>query len=96
MNKERRTKLTNLLNRLQTTGLRDAMDNLIAIRDELESVTEDEEQAQDNTPEHLQNRDAWEALDEAHGILSDLIDGFDFDDIEHAYARIVDAVGGAQ
>lgn len=98
MNKDRRKQLNALQDRLQQTGLRDAMANLIAIRDELESIKDDEREAFDNLPESLQDSDREypaEQLEEACETIADLIDGFDFDRLDEAFSNIEDAKGQA-
>lgn len=96
MNKERRAALNLLQDALTTTGLRDAMDRLIAIRDDLDSIKSDEEEAFDNLPESLQTDDKrWplEQLEAAYEKIDALIDGFDFDELDEAFSNIEDAKG---
>ena len=102
MNKERRARLNGLQDLLQQTGLSAAMDNLKTIRDDLEGVRDEEQDAFDNLPEGLQAAErgqdmeaAIEALTEAFETLEGLIDGFDFDLIDEAFSKIEDAKGQA-
>lgn len=98
MNKTRRAALNALQDRLSITGLRDAMDNLIAIRDELESIKDAEREAFDNLPESLQDSDREypaTQLEEACETITDLIDGFDFDRLDEAFSAIEEAKGEA-
>ena len=100
MNADRRKKLNGLQDLLQQTGLSAAMDNLKTIRDDLEGVRDEEQDAFDNLPEGLQAAErgqdmeaAIEALTEAFETLEGLIDGFDFDLIDEAFSKIEDAKG---
>lgn len=54
------------------------------MRDVIESIRDDEEEAHDNLPESLQDSEKGEAMQEAIGNLEsalDSIEGLDFDDI---------------
>lgn len=98
MNNDRRKQLAALLEDLQQTGLRDAMDNLSTIRDQLENIKGEEEEARDNLPESVQNgergekmQEAIAKMEEACDTLTDLIDGFDFDRLDEAFSAIDEA-----
>lgn len=98
MNNERRKQLAALLDDLQQTGLRDAMAKLEDVKNELESLRDEEQEAFDNLPPSLQDgdrgqamNDAIEKMDGALSTLDDLITGFDFDLIEEAFANIDEA-----
>ena len=102
MNADRRKRLSALLADLQETGLRAAMDNLTNIRDELESIKSDEEEARDHLPDSLRDGEKGEkmaecidAMDNALSTLGDLIDGFDFDLLDEAFTNIDEAKGEA-
>jgi hypothetical protein len=100
MNAERRKRLNALLADLQSTGLRDAMDNLINIRDELEAIKDEEEEARDNLPDSLRDGEKGEAMyesitrmEDALSTIGELVDGFDFDQLDEAFSAIDDAKG---
>ena len=77
MNKTRRKALARINERIEE------------LRSELETLLEEEEECLDNIPENLQGSehyeiaeaalsnlsDAYETLDEVHGLLADIIDG---------------------
>lgn len=95
MNKQRRAALNALQDRLQRTGITDALDELRTICDELGALKDQEEEAVENTPESMQDRDSLDALESAFDQLSDLLDGFDTDLLDEVFSKIEDAKGAA-
>lgn len=98
MNNDRRKQLAALLDALSTTGLRDAMDNLQSVHDELDSIKSDEEDARENLPDSLRDgekgdamQEAIDKMDDALCTISELIEGFDFDRLDEAFTAIDDA-----
>jgi acetyl-CoA acetyltransferase len=96
MNKQRRKQLNALQDALQNTGLRAAFDNLETIKNELETLRDEEEAAYDAMPESLQTDDAVYPLTQINEALSKieaLIDEFDFTELDEAFDAIENAKG---
>lgn len=87
MNKERRKRLENLIEEIETAQsvLLDAVDNfkanIDAVTNELTSIRDDEEDAFSNMPESLQQGDKGQAseaatdkMNEAEGVMDDATD----------------------
>lgn len=77
MNSQRRAAIDALLIRLQSTGLHDARAILDGIRDDLDAIKSEEEDARDNLPDSLRESEKGEAMDEAIDHLSTAIDAID-------------------
>lgn len=98
MNKARRARLNELQDQLQQTGLTDAFAALENIKDELEKIRDEEEEAYDNLPESLKTDDAAYPLTEINEALdkiSGVFDAFDPDELDEAFAAIENAKGQA-
>lgn len=99
MNKDRRARLNELQDLLQSTGLSDAFSNLENIKDQLEALRDEEEAAYDNMPSSLQTDDAVYPLtqiNEALDKISSVFDAFNPDDLDEAFEAIENAKGTAE
>lgn len=97
MNKDRRKRLNALQDRLQETGLTDAFGQLESIKDDLETLRDEEEEAFDAKPESMQTDDArypLEQINEALDKIEGVIGAFEQTDLDEAFDAIEEAKGG--
>lgn len=72
MNKQRRTKIRKI-----SVEIYKCYEVLSAIKDALEDIQYDEQEALDNMPESLQGTDRYEAMAEANGALEEQVNELD-------------------
>lgn len=65
------------MNKVRRKQLEEVMLRLVNLRDELESIMQDEEEYRDNIPENLQSSEKYEKADDACSYLQTAIDAFD-------------------
>ena len=85
MNKERRTRLEKLIEKLE-----EIKDSINDIRDEIECVKDEEQEAYDNMPESIQQSDRGCNMEEN---IDDLDSAYDID-IEDSVDEIIDYLQG--
>lgn len=105
MNKDRRKKLDALQDRITAAKAgAEALAAVVAeIREEIETLRDEEQDSFDNLPEGLQQgekgqamEDAVNAMDDAMSELESFGDDIDVDHLESAFSRVEDAKGMAE
>lgn len=88
MNAQRRKALAALIDRIEELGA--ARDTL---RDELETIRDEEQDAFDNMPEGLQQGDKGQAMEEAIGIIEEAITNLENIDVDSIVSSVDNARG---
>lgn len=65
------------MNKQRRTEIQDVMDKLTELRDQVECIQNDEQEAFDNLPEGIQASDKGSMMEEAVNSLQDALDGID-------------------
>ena len=88
MNNTRRKTIRGIINRLTSECA-----DLDMIRNEIEDLLSEEEEARDNTPENLQNSDIYTVKEESCDYLQEALDELDnIDEDDHDYTCVVKAL----
>ena len=74
------------MNKQRKKALQDVQDRLDQIREDLETLTNEEEEYRDNIPENHQGSERFERAEEVCGLLTDALDSLDsaLENIEQA------------
>ena len=72
MNKDRKNRTSNVLEKL-----RDYSDKVLELKDELECIKDEEDDAMMNVPENLQGSERYEAMENAVDALDSAIDSLE-------------------
>lgn len=65
------------MNKLRRKQLSDLMEKISALRDEVKSIMNEEEEYRDNIPENLQGSERYEKADASCDSLSEALDAMD-------------------